>query len=299
MTKLSSVLFGMFIALVVLTSRLEAQDDIEITTEKLNDTLYVLYGDGGNIGMSVGPDGIFIIDDDYAVYGDDIHRAIKRISDQPIRYVINTHWHHDHAGGNEYFGKLEETGIIAHDNARKRLKSGGYIETHDWDVEPHPEEVLPIITFNDKLSLHLNGEEAQIVHVEPAHTDGDGFVWFKTSNVIHAGDVFLNGIYPLVDYSSGGTIKGSIAAADTLLEIIDDQTRIIPGHGPVSYKADVQDFKDMFITLRDRVANLKKNGMSLEEVIASPPTADLDEKWNSWGDDWRAISLSSIYGALP
>jgi cyclase len=283
---------------MILAGQVEAQDDVEITTQKLSETLYVLFGDDGNVGVSAGPGGLFIIDDQSAKFSDQIRATIAAISDQPISYVINTHWHLDHAGGNSHFSKLGSV-IIAHDNARIRLKSGGYIETHDLHVAPDPSYALPVITFNDTMSLHLNGEETLIVHLAPAHTDGDVFVWFKDSNVIHAGDVFLNGVYPLIDYSSGGTLEGSIAAADTLLALIDDQTRIIPGHGPVSNKADIQAFRDMCVALGERVAAMKKRGMSLEEVIRAAPTADFDGRWNTWGDDWRAISLSSIYGALP
>jgi glyoxylase-like metal-dependent hydrolase (beta-lactamase superfamily II) len=185
------------------------------------------------------------------------------------------------------------------DSAQIFPKSGVYLETHDLDVKPAPHEALPVITFGDSITLHLNGEAAQIIYVEPAHTDGDAFVWFRDSNVIHTGDIFLNGVYPLVDYSSGGTIDGSIAAADTLLGHIDDQTRLIPGHGPIAGKADVKASRDMFVTLYERVAAMKRSGMSLDDVIEAAHTPDFDDRWNTWGDDWRATSLRSIYGALP
>jgi cyclase len=298
MTLPDTVRVGLLATLMVVAGQVQAQDDIKIATQRLSDTVSVLFGEGGNIGLSTGPDGVFIIDDGFAEYSDKLRAAIARISNQPIRYVINTHWHFDHAGGNEYFGKAGSI-IIAHDNARKRLKSGAYLETHDVDVEPAPDEALQVLTFNDTITLHLNGEAAEVHYVKPAHTDGDAFVWFRDSNVIHTGDLFLNGVYPLVDYSSGGTIDGSIAAIDTLLAIIDDQTRIIPGHGPVGDKMDLQAFRDMCETLRDRVAVMKERGMSIEEVIAAPPTTDFDDRWNTWGDGWRAISLRSIYGALP
>lgn len=275
-----------------------AQDENAITIQRLSDTVSVLFGEGGNIGVSAGPDGVFIIDDQYKGDGEKIAKAIASISDQPIDYVLNTHWHFDHAGSNDYFGQAGSV-IIAHDNVRKRLERGGYISSVDVDVPPAPAEALPVITFNDTMSLHLNGEEVHMLYVTSAHTDGDGIIWFKGSNIIHMGDTFLSGIYPSIDVDSGGSIDGSIATVDTVLSFINDETQIIPGHGPVTNKAELKAWRDMLVVLRDRISDMKSGGMSLEEVIAADPTMGFDDRWNSWGDSFKRRSIGEIYKATP
>ena len=287
-----------FLAAFLAAGLAPAQDERELTVQKLSDTVYVLQGPGGNIGVSAGPDGVFIIDDKYEGDGEMISAAVAELSDQPISYVLNTHWHFDHAGSNGYFGQGGST-IIAHDNVRKMLASGAYISVVDREVAPAPLEALPVITFDDSLSLHLNGEEVHMLHVTPGHTDGDGIVWFRESNIIHMGDTFLVGMYPLVDVDSGGDINGMIETAETVLSFVNDDTRIIPGHGPVSDRAGLRGYRDLCVALRDRVREMKDNGMSLEEVVAAKPTADFDAVWGLAGEAWTRISLGSIYAALP
>lgn len=275
-----------------------AQDETEISIQRLSKTISVLFGDGGNIAVSAGHDGVFIVDDQFAKRGEAIVAAIEEISDQPVRYIINTHWHFDHTDGNKYFADKGSI-IIAHDNTRQRLLTGGHSRATDRYTPPAPVEALPVVTFSKTLSLHLNGEEAQVIYLEPGHTDGDGIVFFKGSNIVHTGDTFVNGKYPFVDLESGGTINGIIDAMDVILEIIDEETRVIPGHGPIANKGDVLEYRDMCIVLRDRVAQMKKDGMSLEEVIAARPTAEFDERWNGWGENWKTISVTALYEELP
>ncbi len=283
---------------IFLTNQVQAQNDTGLTAQRLSDSIFVLFGEGGNIGVSTGPDGTFIIDDQYADSGDAIRVAIAAFSDKPIRYVINTHWHFDHNGSNEHFGKAGSL-IIAHDNVRKRMISGGYIGAVDRNIPPASSEALPVITFSDTMTLHLNGDTVYLLHVSSSHTDGDGIIWFKDSNIIHMGDTFLNGIYPIADLDSGGSINGIIRAADTVLSFIDDQTQIIPGHGPVGIKADLEEYRDMCVVLRDRVADMKENGMTLEEVITTAPTRDYDAKWDTGGEEWRIISITALYQEAP
>ena len=224
--------------------------------------------------------------------------AVAKISDLPISYVLNTHWHFDHAGSNDYFGNKGAT-IIAHDNVRTMLASGANIRVVERVEPPAPAEALPVITFNDSLSMHMNGEEVHMLHITPGHTDGDGIVWFKGSNIIHMGDAFLVDRYPLIDVDSGGNVDGMITTAETVLTFINDETKLIPGHGPVGTKADLAAYRDMLVTLRDRIAGMKGRGMSLEEVLAEDVTMELDQRWNTWGDEWKRVSLRSIYWAMP
>ena len=255
-------------------------DKVEIRTEKLSPTTYVLFGAGGNIGVSVGEDALFIIDDQYAPLGPKILAALKQLTDKPVKFVLNTHWHGDHTGGNARMGESGAL-IVAHDNVRKRMSSEQFIALFKSTVAPSPKAALPVVTFSKEVTFHINGEEVFGFHVPNAHTDGDTIVQFKTSNVFHMGDTYFNGSYPFIDASSGGTPEGVVAAADRVLALADDKSKIIPGHGPMSSKADLKVYRDMLSTVSGRVKALVKAGKTLDEVKAAKPSAEFDEKWGT------------------
>jgi glyoxylase-like metal-dependent hydrolase (beta-lactamase superfamily II) len=238
----------------------------------------MLMGSGGNIGVFAGEDGVFLIDDQYAPLTDDVRGAIAEISERPMRFLLNTHWHPDHTGGNENLGKAGVL-IVAHDNVREALKEEQFLEILDLSVPPSPPTALPVVTFSDTLTFHMNGEVVHAFHVSLAHTDGDSIVHFRNSNVVHVGDILFNGVYPYIDYAIGGSIDGMIEAGKAVLEIVDGDTRIIPGHGPLADREDLVRSVAMLEGARAKVAALKAVGKGLEEVIAAKPTAEWDEEW--------------------
>jgi len=238
----------------------------------------VLFGAGGNIGLSVGADSVFVIDDQFAPLSEKIAAAIKKITDKPVQFVLNTHWHSDHTGGNENFAKGGAL-IIAHDNVKKRLSTEQFIEFLRAKEAPLPKIAQPVVTFSTDVTFHINGDEVYAFHMPKAHTDGDAIIHFRKSNVIHMGDIFFNGFYPFIDTSSGGSPEGVVAAADRVLAMADDATRIIPGHGPVSNKAELKIYRDMVATVNARVKKLAQEGKKLDEIIAAKPSAEYDERW--------------------
>ena len=276
-----------------------AQDDfdaVEIKAEKVADGLYMLTGSGGNLGLSVGEDGAYLIDDQYAPLTGKILAAVKALTPEPVRFVVNTHYHGDHTGGNENLGEAGAL-IVAHDNVRRRMAAGTFMKAFNRQVEPAPEGALPVITFSDAASFHWNGEEIRVFFVGPAHTDGDSIVHFVKADVFHMGDTLFNGMYPFIDVSAGGRIDGMIAAADRVLKVADEKTRIIAGHGPVATRTDLQANRDMLATVRDRVAKLKAEGKTAEEIVAAKPTADLDETWGGGfmqPDVWVGLVYESM-----
>ena len=246
---------------------------VEIKTHQVAETIYMLEGAGGNIGVWAGDDGVFLIDDQYAPLTENILAAIAEITDRDIRFLINTHIHPDHVGGNENLGRLGVT-IIGHENIRARLMAGVF------DNPPAPPVALPVVTFEDAVTFHLNGEDARAFKVPNSHTDGDTVVHFTGSDVIHTGDVFRTTSYPVIDTRHGGTFRGTIETLDIILATAGPDTKIIPGHGFVTDKAMVRTFRDMVASIGDRVGALIADGRSLSEVLAAKVTADYDERWS-------------------
>ena len=207
-----------------------------------------------------------------------ISAAIAKITAKPVRFVLNTHWHGDHTGGNENFGKRGSL-IVAHENVRKRMSVEQFIEAFNMRSPASPPAALPVVTFAQSVTLHLNGDEIRAIHMPNAHTDGDAVVHFLRNDVIHMGDIYFNGMYPFIDDATGGSVEGVIAACDKVDAIAGDKTRVIPGHGPLSNKAELKAYRDMLATVAERVGKLVAAGKTVEDVAAAKPTADLDEKW--------------------
>ena len=286
------------IGCLVATSVFAQQDfsKVQIQTIPVAKGIYMLVGSGGNIGLFVGQDGAFLIDDQYAPLTDKILEAISAVTDKPVRFLVNTHWHGDHTGGNENIGK-GGTIIVAHDNVRKRLAKGQFIKVFNMDIPPAPPNALPVITFADSVTFHWNNETLEVLHPKPAHTDGDAVIYFINANVVHAGDLFFNGIYPFIDAGSGGSMQGVIAGADELLNRIDDNTKVIPGHGPLGNKTDLKAYRDMLATVHERMTKLIKDGKNIDDIVAAKPTADYDAKWGGGflkPDQWVQIIYSVI-----
>lgn len=250
-----------------------AQQDlskVEIKAEQLAPGVAVLFGVGGNIGVSYGEDGTVLVDDQFAPLTAKIQAAVAALGATPVKFLVNTHWHFDHSGGNENLGKAGAI-IMAHDNVRVRMAAGATVA---GNVTPPAAKVaLPVITYADGLKLHLNGEEVRVIHVPAAHTDGDSFIHWTKSNVIHMGDLFMFGVsFPFVDSGSGGNVRGFVTAADKALAIADDQTKIIPGHGAMATKADLQNHRNMIATVIAKVEAGIKAGQTLDQIKASNPT---------------------------
>ena len=274
-------------AVLILTSfstvRAQDLDKVLITSVKLTDNIYMLQGAGGNIGLSFGSDGIFIIDDQFAPLHEKIIAKIDEltgstVSESANTFLLNTQFHPDHTGGNELMGKTGAI-IIAHDNVRNRITVEHSVPFFNMTSPPVPEIGLPAITFEQDITLHLNGDDVNIIHVGPAHTDGDAIVHFSKADVIHGGDTIWGGMYPFIDLSSGGSIDGMIESSRKLLALADDETRLIPGHGPPIGREELQSFFDMLTTIRDAGAKSIEAGNDHETTTASKPTAGHDAAW--------------------
>tara|TARA_S200000501_G_scaffold372256_1_gene416912 strand:- start:241 stop:1152 length:912 start_codon:yes stop_codon:yes gene_type:complete len=271
----------------LLTPASHAQQDfsnVEIVAHHVAGSVYYLQGAGGNIGLSIGEDGVVMIDDQYAPLTDKILAAIRQLNEGEIRFVINTHVHGDHTGGNENLGKLGIL-ILARDEVRVRLAAQS------------PAAALPVLTYSDAITIHLNGEEVYAFPVPPAHTDGDTFIHFVDSDVIHTGDVFRTTAFPVIDTNNGGNLDGSIQALGLLIGTAGPDTLILPGHGDVSSRMDVMGFRDMILDVRDQVAPMVESGMSYEEVAAADPTAAYNDRYGNPDRFLRAV-YTELGGAL-
>ncbi len=240
---------------------------VTIETVKLAPGAAVIFGSGGNIGVSYGPDGTILIDDQFAPLTPKITAAAAALDQRPIRFVINTHWHFDHSGGNENLGKAGAV-IVAHDNVRTRMSTDQLIQTLNFAFPPSPKAALPVITFAEGATFHLNGDTLKVVHVAAAHTDGDAMVKWEKANVLHTGDVLNRAGLPFADRSSGGSVAGIIAGINTALALSDNNTKVIPGHGPVSTRADMVAYRDALKVLLERVTAEHKAGKTIEQVLA-------------------------------
>jgi glyoxylase-like metal-dependent hydrolase (beta-lactamase superfamily II) len=264
----------LFVAAMLVAASAAAQDDdfasVQIVPHDIKGKVHYLEGRGGNIGLLIGDDGVVMVDDQFAPLSEKIVAAIRSMTDKDIRFLINSHVHPDHMGGNANFAALGVP-IVAHDNVRNRMVQGIRGDA------PEPVAAWPIITYGDNMKLHIDGEEVEVIKAPPAHTDGDSFIYFKTSNVMHMGDVFRTGAFPVIDTANGGTAAGTIAALRLALDRAEPDTAMLPGHGQVSTPADVQKFLDMVVDVEARVSALVDQDMTLEQVIAATPTAAYDD----------------------
>lgn len=267
---------------------------VEVKATKVAGNVYMLQGQGGNIGVSVGDDGILIVDDQYAPLADKIRAALKGIADKKLRFILNTHWHGDHTGSNVVFGP--EAPIIAHDNVRKRLSTEQRSTVFNRTTPPAPKEALPIITFNQSLTVHFNGEEIRAIHFPHGHTDGDSVIFFTSSNVVHLGDDFFAGRFPFVDMDSGGTVEGLIKNIGEIIEKIPAGAKLIPGHGPISTIEDLKTYHRMLQQTTEIVRQKIAAGKTLEQVKSE----GLPAEWQSWGTGFINTErwVETIYRSL-
>jgi len=271
-------------------------DTVTVKAQALRGGVYILTGAGGNIGLSTGADAAFLVDDQFAPLTQKILAAVASVTPQPVKFVVNTHWHGDHTGGNENIGKVGAL-LVAHDNVRKRMSTEQFMQMFNRRVPASPAAALPVVTFTDSVTFHINGDDLVAYHVPPAHTDGDVIVHFTKADVIHMGDTFMTISYPLVDLSSGGNVNGFIGAADRALAVCTGQTIVIPGHGGVTDCRGLKAWRDMIATVRDRVRAAMQKGRTLEQLKAAGLTTDFDARWGK-GFVQPPVFVETIYRSL-
>lgn len=276
-----------------------AQDENNVTikTTKLTDSIYMLEGSGGNILVSVGEDGVFMVDDQFAPLTVKIKDAISKITDKPIKFVINTHWHPDHTGGNENLGEASAI-IVSHDNVRKRLSTEQFSDFFKRSVPPLSEKGLPIITFSDNMTIYQNDDKIHIIHMDNGHTDGDSIVFFTKNNVIHVGDDFSDKAYPFIDISSGGTIDGLISSLKTISSRINDETKVVSGHTGISNKTKVNEYANMLTDVRNKTSQMITEGKTLEDIITLQPTSKYDKIYYDYSNRTPEDFVTHVYQSL-
>jgi cyclase len=286
---------NLIIVIILLASSLvvNAQnfDSVTIKTTKVAGSVYMLEGSGGNIGVLIGNDGIILVDDQFAPLAEKIKKAIAAISDKPIKFIVNTHFHGDHSEGNKVFGS-EGSIIVAHENARKRMSTDYFYKTFKQEQKAMSYEGLPKITFAESVNFNMNGETVQVIHIKNAHTDGDAAIFFKGSNVLHTGDAFVRYGLPFIDDDGGGSIDGMITGAEQMLKMINDETKIIPGHGQISSKKDLLDYKNILQTIRSRIADGIKAGKTVDQIISADPTREFNTGYD------KVFFVQAVYNAL-
>lgn len=271
------------LALALSSVSVQAQQDLSQVPIKVTQAgpgVYMLEGAGGNIGLSVGEDDAFMVDDQFAPLTPKILAAIATVTSKPVRFLLNTHWHGDHTGGNE---SMKGAGaiIVAHENVRRRMSSEQFVEAVNQRSPASPPAALPVVTFSESITFHVNGDSVRAIHVRNAHTDGDALIIFQKANVVHMGDVFFNRAYPLIDVSTGGSVAGTIAAVDRVLQLTNAQTRFIPGHGPLGTREELVGYRDVIKAVSDRVARLVAQRRTLAQVLAARPSAEYDAVWGN------------------
>lgn len=267
-------------------------DQIQITTIPVTDGIYMLQGSGGNIGVSIGEDGTFIVDDQFAPLTEKIVTAIRALTAEPVELVVNTHWHYDHTDGNENFGRAGAL-IVAQDNSRRRMESPQVVSLNDRAQAPYALVGLPKITFPESMRFYYNGNVIEVIHLGPAHTDGDAAVYFRDANVLHTGDTFTRSALPFIDQPNGGSIDGMIEWAWQLAGMIDDNTRIIPGHGALSTRADLLEHREKLITIRDRIRSELGRGHTADQIVASNPAQGFAEM-NAGNERWMRAAIEEL-----
>lgn len=293
------VIAGFVLALAAVFSAAQDQDfsKVEIKVTKVSGTVYMLEGAGGNIGASVGEDGIVVVDDQYAPLAEKIQAALKGVTDKPMRFIINTHYHGDHTGGNAFFQK--QAPVIAHDNVRKRLETGstaGNLGSVSMERKAAPREALPILTFDHDVTVHLNGEDIRALHFPSGHTDGDSIIFFPTSNVVHMGDDFVRYGFPFIDLASGGSVEGMIAALQEVVPKLPPDVKVIPGHGKVSNLDDVREYVKMLVETRAVVEKGVKQGKTIDQLKQEKVL----EPWKKWNGDFITTDafIETLYNDL-